>query len=141
MNRYSADSVGSSGTSILPVVESVCDLVHTRFFSLERCNGPVPHAATARTPASATRCLRRSLPVDICVTLRHSRETGSLETALSSEESCELPYRLRTLHLRKAQPVVLGFPRGGVGVGSWRCLFSPRRVDSNLRSLSKPEIL
>ena len=36
-----------------------------------------------------------------------NRGTNSSTPPLSSEESCELLYRIRTLHLRKAQPVVL----------------------------------
>jgi hypothetical protein len=35
------------------------------------------------------------------------RGTDGLNPLSSSEESCELLYRIRTLHLRKAQPVVL----------------------------------
>jgi len=51
--------------------------------------------------------------------------TSGSDLVSSSEESCELLYRIRTLHLRKAQPVVLGFPRGGVGVGSWIAAGAP----------------
>ena len=51
--------------------------------------------------------------------------TNGSNPVCSSEESCELLYRIRSLHLRKAQPVVLGFPRGGVGVGSWIAAGAP----------------
>ena len=59
---------------------------------------------------------------------RRWRGTGSSNPSPSSEESCELLYRCRASHLRNAQPVVLGFPRGGPP------LVAPRRwVPSDAR--------
>src|SRR6516165_954368 len=57
-------------------------------------------------PPLTARIRRRHTMAALSAVQAHRGTDGSNPLS-SSEESCELLYRIRTLHLRKAQPVVL----------------------------------